>query len=350
MIWVIKSKIYVNRLSMSRLIIFLLSLMLACESSPPARGVRLEGNAAGSDTDSIFLYEVNGLSRDQLASASVGQQGDSLSWALTMDSLDQGWYYLGVAPNQLTKVFLAPGELVTFSGQLAAQGLLSLLPSAHHRWIETEQAFLRISQAVTSTWKMAIINLEDDNPNSYLDYASLTLTEYSRLEDWMDSLYMADAFLADEYRLRLHPPFLPDYGKYSEQGAFEWFNDYFQAVLTDLGPSAANYPGLREGMETWLDLQHRSATWAAPAIRDRRIDSLLSRAEPGSAFHQELLATVISVLDGWNDTSVARYASQYLDLYPGSRRMEAYLSGRIRMMEGRLRQQRAEPRLYDSAR
>ena len=272
--------------------------------------------------------------------------GDSVSFTLLLDSLESGWYYLGKTPNQLSQILLRQGEATVGRGTLARNGIILATPSAQVEWVKAEQAYFRLMQAMEAPKKMALVSLNDGNPAAYADYADIVRQAFAKVSHWLDSLEKVDPFLATEFSLKLEPPYLPFENEYSDEGAFAFQNRYWQGALANAGESAAIYPGLVTGFQSWMEMQHRDAIWSSPETRVERIDALLSQSKEGTALHKELLAATLSVFDEWGDTSFVKYGRDYLRLYGGNRRMQGFLEGRIKLFEERIRDQAQEPRLY----
>lgn len=332
--------------SMSRFIYILPILLLFSCQTGSAEEIILKGTVKAEGLDSIFLYQRSGLEQVVIASVPLKQRGDSATFSTRLDSIPQGWYTLGQSPNQLTEVLLYPGEETLISGVVGANLLYLKPPAAQSHWARSAQEYYVKSQAVNATAKMALMSMDNGDQGAYADYTNLTMTEYSQLLIWLDSLTASNPFLAREFDLRLAPPFLPAFGTFTSEAAFETRDTYWQALLDQMGESAARYPGFYTGFEEWMELQNREEAWAAPELRAQRIKGLLGKSSPGMLLHQTILASAISVLDGWSDIELIPFAKQYLELYPGNRRMESFLQGRIRLLEEKKRYETVAPRLY----
>lgn len=331
---------------MSRFSFLLPFLVLFGCQTVSSDAIVLKGTVKAEGLDSMFLYQQKGLEQIVVAVIPLKQRGDSATFSVHLDSIPQGWYTLGQSPNQLTQVLLYPGEETEITGAVDANQLYLKPPSAHSHWGKAAQEFYVKSQAVEATRKMALMSMDNGDEGAYADYSNLTMTEYSQLLGWLDSLTTANPFLAREYDLRLAPPFLPAFGTFSGEEAFNTRDKYWQALIDQMGESAARYPGFYAGFEEWLELQYREEGWAAPALRAERIRGLLAKSSPGTLLHQTILAAAISVLDGWSDFELIPFATQYLELYPGNRRMESFLQGRIRLLQEKKRYETVEPRRY----
>lgn len=331
---------------MSRFVFILPVLLLfSCQTGSPDEIV-LKGTVKAEGLDSIFLYQRRGLEQVVIATIPLKQHGDSASFSAYLDSIPQGWYTLGQSPNQLTEVLVYPGEETLISGVVAANLLYLKPPAAQSHWARAAQEYFVKSQAVNATAKMALMSMDNGDQGAYADYSNLTMTEYSELLVWLDSLTVSNPFLAREFDLRLTPPFLPAFGTFTSEEAFRKRDTYWLALLDQMGESAAKYPGFYSGFEEWMELQNREESWAAPELRAERIRGLLDKSSPGMLLHQLILASAISVLDGWSDYELVPFARQYLDLYPGNRRMESFLQGRIRLLEEKERYETLTPKLY----
>lgn len=331
---------------MSRLVFILtLAALMSCQTHAPD-AVVLRGTVFSQGLDSLYLYQRFGLEQIPVATIGLKQKGDSALISAQLDSLAQGWYSLGMAPNQLTEVLLYPGETVRIKGVVGAASLYLAPPAAQSHWAQAAQEYYVKSQAVQATAKMAFTSMDNGDEGAYADYVNLTLAEHSSLIAWLDSLSAANPFLAREYDLRLQPPFFSTFGTYSSEEAFLARDRYWQALLDQMGESAALYPGFYAGFEAWMDLQNRTEGWAAAEVRADRIKQLLAKSSPGKRLHRAILAAAISVLDDWSDVQLVPFAKQYLELYPGNRRLESFLQGRIRMLEERQLYETNPPKLY----
>lgn len=331
---------------MSRFIfIFSFLMLFSCQDVSPD-SIMLKGTVKAEGLDSMFLYQQKGLEQIVVAAIPLHEGGDSSTFSVSLDSISQGWYTLGQSPNQLTEVLLYPGEVTSISGVVGANLLYLKPPAAQSQWGKTAQEYYVKSQAVNATKKMALMSMDNGDEGAYTDYSNLAMTEYTGLLQWIDSLSQANPFLAREYDLRLEPPFLPTFGTFSGKEAFEARDRYWQALLDQMGESAAGYPGFYAGFEAWMELQNRAEEWASPELRAERIRGLLGKSSPGNLLHQTILASAISVLDGWSDYELVPFARQYLEQYPGNRRMESFLNGRIKLLEEKKRYETVVPRLY----
>lgn len=331
---------------MSRFVFILPLLVLLSCQSVSSNEINLRGTVKAEGLNTLFLYQQQGLEQIVVAAVPLKQRGDSASFSVRLDSVSQGWYTLGQSPNQLTEVLLYPGEITSIGGVVGPNLLYLKPPAAQSHWAQAAQEYYIKSQAVNATSKMALMSMDNGDEGAYADYTNLTLTEYSQLLEWLDSLSAANPFLAREFDLRLTPPFLPQFGTFTGEEAFTTRDTYWQALLDQMGESAARYPGFYTGFEEWMELQNREEVWAAPELRAERIRGLLEKSSPGLPLHQTMLASAISVLDGWSDTELIPFAKQYLDLYPGNRRMESFLQGRIRLLEEKKRYETVAPKLY----
>lgn len=322
-----------------------LLFLLSCQTESPD-GIVLRGTVMAKGIDTMYLYQQKGLEQVVVAEIGLKQQGDSSRFSIGLDSLPQGWYTLGQSPNQLTEVLLYPGEITNILGTVGANTLYLAPPAAQSQWAKAAQEFYVKSQAVNATAKMALMSMDNGDQGAYADYSNLTIGEYTNLLEWLDSLSSVNPFLAREYDLRLEPPFLPQFGTFEEEEAFTVRDQYWQALLDQMGESAARYPGFYKGFEEWMELQNRTSAWASPELRSARIKELLGKSSPGKLLHQTILAASISVLDGWSDYELVLFANEYLELYPGNRRMESFLQGRIRLLEEKKRYETVTPRLY----
>lgn len=317
---------------MSRfLFLFLIILGCACSEIPP-HAVLISGRVA-SPEDTVYLYTQIGLERLVAHEIPLSATGDSFLIDHRIDSVDKGWYYLGLAPNSLTTVLMVPGETVEISGVVGNAGLFLKPPSAQSRWGEAARQFVIKQSAVEAASKVAMTNYNNGEVAAYADYSNLARMEYEGLLSWVDSLAETDPYLAIEYELRLIPPYLPEYGAFDNEDAFIQQDAYWRALLKRHGETVADFPGFVSAFETWMDLQYREEAWATPALRAARAKELINQEEEGSLLHQNLLAATVSVLDGWRDLELIWFAEEYLRLYPGNRRMASFLEARIRMMK-----------------
>ncbi len=315
----------------------LLVCLVACGQRMSGNDDILEGSIVATTEDSIFLYRQEGLIRSQVAAAALIQNGDSARFAMAVDTLPAGWYFLGKAPNQLSQVLLRDGAHVVVAGDLSRNGMGVRRGQAHLSWLAAEARYYQLYQASTAIERMARMSLGQGEQQNYLDYAKLALAEYDVLAAWMDSLQAQDPWLAWEFRLRTIPPFLPLTGDASNEAAFEAYDTYWRDLLRQLDREAARYPGLIQGLQTWMNLQRREEDWALPALRQSRLDALLVEAGEGTSLHRELLAGAISSLDEQGDTLMRGYAQAYLRHYGGNRRMESYLEARIQFYESKIK-------------
>lgn len=316
-------------------LLFLVVAFCSCKQIP-SHSVSLSGRVASSK-DTIYLYQQKGLERLIVHEIPLQSKGDSAEINIRIDSLSTGWYYLGLAPNSLTTVLLVQGESVNLNGAVSNAGLILMPPSAQSRWGSAAREFVVKQSAVEAAVKVAMTNYQNEEEGAYADYANLARTEYQALLSWVDSLIETDPYLAIEYELRLKPPYLPEYGAFDNEAAFLQQDAYWKALLRRHGNEVADFPGFVSAHEAWMDLQYRNEPWAEPAQRASRAKAVIEQGEKGTLLHQNLLAATISVLDGWSDPELIWFAEEYMSHYPGNRRMESFLHGRITLMKQRKR-------------
>ena len=317
------------------------AMMVGCEQ-PGLRG-RLTGPAA----DSVFLYQQRGLVREKIMALPCEIQGEAMAFSMPLEGLEPGWYFLGVAPNQLTQVLLKPDEHLQAEGSLAQAGIRlkgTEGVSAHETWVMAEQQFYVQSQAVEATRKMALYNLDEGNRSGYADYAALAYGEQQKLTSWLDSLRAVDPWLAREFELKRPSLYLPEGGELLPAEAFSTHDRAWRKVLENAGEAAGKYPGLGIGVQQWMELLLRDQP-EAEGWRPQ-VNRLLAMWQEGTLAHQNALAAVLSVLDERENNAFADFARQYIALYGGNRRMESYVQGRIRLYEDRQRQEERPARTY----
>ncbi len=317
------------------------ALMVGCEQPG------LRGSLTGPATDSVFLYQQRGLVREKIKALPCELQGEAMTFNMPLKGVEQGWYFLGVAPNQLTQVLLKPDEHLLAEGSLAQAGIRLKGAdgvSAHEDWVKAEQQFYVQSQAVEATRKMALYNLDEGNRAGYADYAALAYGEQQKLAIWLDSLRAVDPWLAREFELKRPLLYLPESGELLAAEAFSVYDREWRRVLEAIGTEAGRYPGLSLGTRQWMELllrdQPEAEGWQLQTNR------LLAMWQAGSLAHQNTLAVMLAALDERTDAGFVDYARQYLDLYGGNRRMESYLEGRIKWYEDRQREEEQPARTY----
>lgn len=312
-------------------VLFLIVSLCACAQLPP-HACTFSGRIASVE-DTIFLYRQAGLERTLVDYIPLKPAGDSMDCNVQVDSLTQGWYYLGLAPNALTTVFLTPGEKVDISGLVGNAGLYLRPPSAQSRWGAAAREFVEIDNAVEAAVKVAMTNYHNGEEEAYADYAFVARREYQVLLGWIDSMTIIDPYLTLEFKLRLVPPYLPETGTYENEQAFQQQDAYLKALLKRHGQTLADFPALVFAVDTWMNLQNRTESWANSPRRADRLTNLLETIPTGSLLHQNMLASAVSVLDQWRDPELVRFIQQYRQHYPASRRTESFLQARVRMIQ-----------------